>query len=227
VAARGAVALATRRSRDDGPKRFVGCMELFDAVVTGLTALVDRTQPVGRRLAPTEEADLCRYCYLLGLYEAWYRMGPEGESPLQRLGASASVNDALALVPEGAVTDLCALAEGLYRSDLATRREQVLANPTFAGSALVGGADADLILGDCLIDIKVSVQQRLDRRWIYQLIGYALLDIDDAYGINEVGFYHARIGALLAWDLQTMLDETAGTATDISALRGDFQRILA
>ncbi len=91
---------------------------------------------------------------------------------------------------------------------------------------MVGGADADLIIGDCLIDAKVTAQRSLRRPWIYQLIGYALLDFDDAYGITEAGVYHARVGALLAWDLQEMLDEAAGMATDISALRRDFQSTL-
>ncbi len=92
VAARGAVALATRSSRDGGSERFVDRMELFDSVVSGLTELVDRVRPVGRRLAPTEEEDLCRYCYLMALYDEGYRMGLAGEVSVQVAGGAGGIH---------------------------------------------------------------------------------------------------------------------------------------
>ena len=55
-----------------------------------------------------------------------------------------------------AVADLCALSWAFHDrfADLLGRRAAF--NPSFAGSRDVGGADADLILDGCLIDIKTT-----------------------------------------------------------------------
>jgi hypothetical protein len=51
-----------------------------------------------------------------------------------------------------------------------------LLNPTFGeGSKLVGGADADLVLDDTLIEIKTTMKLQLLRPWFNQLIGYYCL----------------------------------------------------
>ncbi len=49
-------------------------------------------------------------------------------------------------------------------------------NPAFNdASKLVGGADADVILDSSIIEIKTTKDLRLDRRDLYQLLGYYLL----------------------------------------------------
>jgi len=52
-----------------------------------------------------------------------------------------------------------------------------LLNPRFGGDAskLVGGADADLIIDDTLIDIKTTKKLELPRKYFDQLIGYYCL----------------------------------------------------
>ena len=57
-------------------------------------------------------------------------------------------------------------------------------NPTFGiGSLLVGGADADLIIDNTLIDIKSSRNLKLGREDLSQIIGYYLLSLIG--GINN------------------------------------------
>lgn len=52
----------------------------------------------------------------------------------------------------------------------------LLLNPTFgAASEAVGGADADIIAGDCIIDIKTTSSDGVDRQHLLQLVGYAAL----------------------------------------------------
>ena len=75
-------------------------------------------------------------------------------------------------------------------------------NPTFDGSRDVGGADADLVVDGTLIDIKTTVEQRISNNWLWQLLGYVLLDYSDRYGINGIGLYLARQGILISWDLE-------------------------
>jgi hypothetical protein len=54
------------------------------------------------------------------------------------------------------------------------------ANPTFAQSRPLGGADADIVVDDLLLAIKVTARA-LDRRNFFQLIGYLLADTDDEF----------------------------------------------
>lgn len=77
-------------------------------------------------------------------------------------------------------------------------------NPTFGeGSIIVGGADADLIIDNTLIDIKVTKHLKLERVYINQLLGYYILSLIG--GINDnpkdrsienIGLYFARHGKL-------------------------------
>ena len=100
-------------------------------------------------------------------------------------------------------------------------------NPAFEGSQDVGGADADLILDGCLIDIKATVNPRVANLWIYQLLGYVLLDYSGQYQIDEVGFYLARQGVLLKLPLQELLNRLSGDlTTSLYDLRDDFHKVV-
>lgn len=80
-------------------------------------------------------------------------------------------------------------------------------NPTFGtASLMVGGADADLIIGDTLIDIKTTTKLKFDKGYFLQLIGYYILselgDIDGARNkivIKRLGIYYARFGYLFTF----------------------------
>ena len=73
-------------------------------------------------------------------------------------------------------------------------------NPTFGNaSGLVGGADADLIIDDTLIDIKTTKNLKFEREYYNQLIGYYVLSkIGHIDGLNnkikKVGIYFSRHG---------------------------------
>ena len=104
------------------------------------------------------------------------------------------------------VADLRALL-GLVNESSFRATRTCLLNPTFgAASRLVGGADADLLLDDCLIDIKTTKNPHLDVRDFFQLIGYYLLRGFDgihcansktkAREINFLAIYFSRYGYL-------------------------------
>ena len=77
--------------------------------------------------------------------------------------------------------------------------------PTFWASPWIGGADADLIDQGCLIDVK-CVKKIEATKFLRQAIAYAMLDVEDDYGLNSVGIYLARQGVL--WKLS--LEDVAG-----------------
>jgi hypothetical protein len=73
------------------------------------------------------------------------------------------------------VEDLRALFTLAENVDFRAEKGCIL-NPTFNdASMLVGGADADIILDSTIIDIKTTKDLRLERRDLYQLLGYYLL----------------------------------------------------
>ena len=195
----------------------------YGELSAALAAALDRIEPLGRALDRAAEEELARFCYALALYEECRRMGLRGGvSPLDRLPLGADVADVLALAPGAALDDLSALVSVFHDSELAAwLGRPVVANPTLAGAGLVGGADGDVILGRFLVDLKVTTQP-FERWWAYQLIGYALLDLDGRYALEEVGLYHARVGALITWPLQELLEEAAGLPVDLGGLRADF-----
>jgi len=87
-------------------------------------------------------------------------------------------------------------------------------NPTFGdASSLVGGADADLIIDDVLIDIKTTQSGKLDIGQFHQLIGYYILNhigrINGKHNIriNQLGVYYSRYGELLTFPSATLLND--------------------
>lgn len=80
-------------------------------------------------------------------------------------------------------------------------------NPDFSGSVLVGGADGDWIVGDTLIDCKVYGQLSVPklRDFLLQLLGYVMLDLDDALKIRRVGLWLPRQQLTSSWSLEYLL----------------------
>lgn len=80
-------------------------------------------------------------------------------------------------------------------------------NPQFAASELVGGADADWMIGQTLIDCKVYSTLSVGRlrNFLRQLLGYLMLDTDDSLGIRRVGIWLPRQRLMPTWSLTHLL----------------------
>ena len=95
-------------------------------------------------------------------------------------------------------------------------------NPKMPGLA----TDADLIVGDTLIEIKTSIRPEIPGDSIRQLVGYALLDTSDEFGINSIALYLSRQGLYFKWDLEETLRELSGDpALSIRAVRWQFKEV--
>jgi hypothetical protein len=219
-------------------------MQMVDPFFDAVDAEVEVIQPVGRVLPQEAERALARFCYVLGLYELayrspsyadehllaivekWMNWALEASDALSVTGQQRFVTEILALVRDELVADLCQLSGRFLESCGPLLSRPAVLNPTFAGSRDVGGADADLIVDRCLLEIKTTKQSAIDARWIHQLLGYVVLDYDDAYAIDSLGFYLARHGVLRSWPLQECLETLTGT-TDASlpVLRSEFRAV--
>ena len=83
----------------------------------------------------------------------------------------------------------------------------LLLNPTFGeASALVGGADADVIADDVLVDLKTTKSDTIEGKHLDQLFGYFLLARRHRSAkptfpaIHRVGLYFSRHGHLWTQD---------------------------
>lgn len=81
-------------------------------------------------------------------------------------------------------------------------------NPTFGEySSVVGGADADIIVGNRLIELKTRSNNRVERNDVRQLLMYAMLAdlarISDGRlpEVSTLEIYFARYGELISMDL--------------------------
>jgi hypothetical protein len=143
-----------------------------------------------RAAAPTEaeKAELAAHAIRLAKLDSVYRaMKLEPGFEQADLDDVADLLNLLAMVPFG----------------LLLHPGKLLLNPTFGQvSALVGGADTDLIAGDILVDFKVTKAGEVTGDYLDQLLGYLLLARrrarEDASfpAINRLGVYFARHGYL-------------------------------
>lgn len=164
--------------------------------------------------SPSDAAELDRAALVLAHCEQVYR---RGAAALKRsLGEALDLADnglsfAMA-IDEPSLTDLRTLMEANAgqlddwqgRSAAGERYEP---NPVFAGSNLVGGADADWLVGDTLIDSKAYGKLTVPtlRDFLRQLLGYVMLDLDDALGIRSVGLWLPRQCLTKVWSLDRLL----------------------
>lgn len=201
--------------------------DLITSFFASLDEVLAQLRPAGQRLDSSQEEQLARYCIVLALFEQIFRSGIHPGSPLFTGRPTLDASELLAIAEPHWVDDICSLSWLFYErmSDLLTSPS--ILNPTFTGSRDVGGADADFILDGCLIDIKTTIKLQVTNLWLYQLLGYVLLDYSDRYQIDKVGIYFARQGVLLKWPLSDFLNRlVGGLAPPLEELRGRFRRMV-
>ena len=177
---------------------------------------------------PEHETALAKACYVLALYEQCRRAAPSDAWPLVQAGPDATLGEIYALCEPEVLEDLTRLPLTISQSQatlLATR--PYVPNPTFGeGSLYLGGADADLIVGDRLIDIKTTTNDSVERRALWQIVGYSLTDFYDEFLVREVGLYYSRHGVQVVWSLEDLLALLSGEPVDLEAVRVDFRKVL-
>ncbi len=126
---------------------------------------------------------------------------------------SRYVDGTLGRVYKEDIEDLKQLMAVMNLTLLEARRTCIL-NPGFGASGFVGGADADIVIDNALIEIKTTMHLRLNRRHFNQLIGYYVLSriggissFPSRQKIHELGIYYARHGKLYTFPVETVVDE--------------------
>lgn len=193
------------------------------------TGVIGFTGPVSGSTAQPEE--LARACWALALLTEMFRNPMAAiNGPLGMFGSRQVSGDALlSLTPPAALNQLAEF-RSVFEVDLLPRLASYAGRwylgPTFTGSALMK-ADADLITAGLLLDLKTDSKFSLGVTVLFQVIGYALLDVDDAYALTELGIFSARYAQLAIWDLSTLLDELAVRPVNLATIRQEFHELLS
>lgn len=216
-------------------------LDLVDRLVAFLAA---HAPPGGLADTRGAEAVVARVCMVLTDCESAYRGGHLPPAAAARWADPATTaGDLLDAVPDHQVAELLDLITRTHTAGLLTRLAPDPTTPAgIAGPVLVEHwADGDLLIptdptadaagesGWVLLDVKTVMSVRdPDRvaRWLWQLLGYAWLDHDDAHRIRGVGLYLARHGALITWPLDhfaaALLDDA-----DVPGARAEFRELAA
>jgi hypothetical protein len=154
-----------------------------------------RARPQRRKLATPLEERLCRYCILFA-YLDWLGHAPPTDSMLARMIQLAHPKplSMLSALDANIVKDLVTVSRQFHdrNRDLVRSFKTAVVGPTLAGSDDIGGADCDLVVDGCLIDVKATLRPGLETAHLRQLVGYWLLDYDDALHLSSAAIILLR-----------------------------------
>jgi hypothetical protein len=127
-------------------------------------------------------------------------------------------------IEEASIEDLAALGRLAREESVELAVADPLhLNPLFALSVALGGADADLIYGGTLLEWKSNTPRNIvGRTELWQMVGYALADNADEYGIETVELSALRWGTSYTWSLAELLASLAERPVSVEELRESF-----
>lgn len=175
-----------------------------------------------------------RAVWALALCVNAYRAGPAWAPLVPDLvdGGSFFVDKMLEQADDNAVAELLALKKLSELRLIPKLAGPFSLGPTFElskpGASQRIGAEADLVAGGLLLDIKTILAPKnkaglrpdvLKPDSVYQLLGYALLDYSNQYNIEQLGIYSARYGSLMEWPLERATSLLSGGKFDLSVAR--------
>lgn len=193
--------------------------------VTGLLGHA-RLHGGGRALTVArDELELARVSVALARYEACYRDGGRAGTSLRGLGGHPSIGELVSLCPDEAADELVRLTAAARRGLAPLFPTGVIeTNPEF--TALGIPADGDLVVDGILLELKTVTRPRLERHWLWQLLGYVFLD-GGRRGIDRVGVYLSRHAWLQCWGVDDLASVLAGGAVTERQLRREFRAAAA
>lgn len=204
----------------------------YHQVVNELAGIAGRSGDQEEAARAAWALALCVNAYLAG--PAWAPLVPDLVT-----GGRFTADTMLKQADGIAVAELLALKK-LAKERLITKLAGPFSlGPTFDLSKLGPdqriGAEADLIAGEMLLDIKTILAPKnkaglrpdvLKPDNVYQLLGYALLDYSNQYNIERLGIYSARYGTLTEWPLERVTSLLSGRKFDFPAARQEVWDIM-
>ena len=202
------------------PECILEFFELLDQTVNSVAAHC-RTPSV------PEERRVARFCLVLATFESIRRSNWPSLPKFLEANALGDAESLLKAVPRLWVDDVTELATSFRDRHPDWQGADAVLNPAFEGSRDVGGADGDLIADGCLWEIKTTLKSKAEGFWLFQLLGYVLLDYRNEHAIDHVGFLFPRQAASVQWNLQELVDELSGQQNaSVAAMRKEVRELL-
>ncbi len=173
---------------------------------------------------PDADEALNRLSVVFARLESIYRSGLSPD-PSSGISDGAELDEMLAAQRLDIVSEVKILTKSLSSLLPGSGTAALVANPVFAGSRLVGGADADFILDSTLIELKTTKSPSVPANDLRQLVSYALLDLADEFAVRRVALAYPRRPQLLEWDLDELLRHLGSIRTR-SELSQSLERAL-
>ncbi|TLX16309.1 hypothetical protein [Rhizobium sp. MHM7A] len=188
-----------------------------------LDEFVARERPAGKQLLPDSERTLASISVLCAGIDACCRRSFEALDYVRSLG-DKDVQAMLSKLDRAIIDDVSSVFARFFIQNAARFRDakNVHVGATFSGSEHIGGADCDLILDRTLIDFKASKLPNIRLEYVYQLIGYFLLDYEDEYQIRAFSLCFPRHLFWLDFEVSELFDEPR-----IPAIRAEFKKLQA
>ena len=166
-------------------------------------------------LSPEEK---CRLALFLGMLDHWFRSGPKANERMYPIAPTDDLNKITRHLRPEWIEDVMNLRTQFLGSLPSGPTGKNIYLPCFAGSKDVGGADADWITGQTLIDCKATINPMMNaselRPHIWQLLGYAGLDWDNEFDLRDLGLYMARQGTWVIWNGDDLCGQASGGAVN-------------
>ena len=170
--------------------------------------------------------ELAELCLLLGRFEQARRSREAVQFAVERVREAPPTLAGYtgALVDADAMEDVATAAPAIAADHADLRKvERLEFGPPFGLSRELGGADADVIADDLLLDFKATSTTRIaGRSELWQLVGYALADLDDEYGVRSVGISALRWRRRWTVPLGELLERLAGRPVSLEEARRAF-----
>lgn len=146
-----------------------------------------------------DQKKLCEACLYLAYCESFYRSGVERQDGYLEINP-AEIEDLSRIIDKSMEVEC-----------FFVKKERLLYNPIFHYmSILVGGADADFMIDDMLVDIKATKLFGYSSKYIRQLIGYYILSLYDEefpVEINKLGIFYPRYNRFIYISVESIRSE--------------------
>lgn len=178
----------------------------FDRFEGNLRTAWAKFPPRSGLLSAMDEDELCRLCMLLASVE---QFGRGSNRPLEYLWPRRSwrFERLIADVDPRIAGDLVALSQAFNESaSEVANATSVIVGGSPVGATHVGGADFDLVADGTLYEVKTTTNPgRVAIDALRQLLGYLLLDWDDAFRIKRLGLILPRQRTQKVYDIEELL----------------------
>lgn len=178
----------------------------FDRLEDDLRTAWAKFPPRSGLLSSSDEDELCRLCMLFASVE---QFGRGAIKPLEYLWPRRSwgLERLVADVDPRIASDLVSLSLAFLEtaSEVANATSLIVGGSP-VGAPHVGGADFDFVADGTLYEVKTTTNpDRITTEALRQLLGYLLLDWDDALQIRRLGLILPRQKTHKAYDVEKLL----------------------